>query len=137
MPVLTWSDDLVLGVAVMDDDHKELVALINRAADADAVALPAVFEALIAHLHDHFAREEDLMERIGFFALDTHREEHTRALIELRRIKERVDALPEAANEASLAFLRSYVTWQLPQWFVHHHNTMDTLTAAYAAHHDA
>lgn len=125
MPALEWSEALKVNVEFIDDDHAEFVALLNVAAEADSDALPAAFDALLAHTIDHFAREEALMDRIAFFATGCHKDEHARVLAEARFFRN----LLAGGNEAPA---RAYLRGDLPQWFILHRATMDTVTAQFA-----
>ena len=126
MALIDWTDDLKVGQDFMDDDHEAFVDLLNRLAVADDATFPALFGDLLHHTEEHFAREEELMTRTGFFAFDCHKGEHTRVLNEMRHFQGHLQA-------GRMAMARSYVTEQVPQWFVLHRNTMDAATAAYAA----
>ena len=42
MPVMEWSDTLVLDKGIMDDTHREFIDLLNRVADAPDENLLAV-----------------------------------------------------------------------------------------------
>lgn len=122
---LPWTDALKVNVDFIDHDHEEFVALLNAAIAASDADFPAAFKALAAHTVEHFAREEELMDRIGFFATGCHKGEHARVLTEVRRFLGHVET-------GNLAFARAYVAEQMPQWFILHRNTMDAATAAFA-----
>jgi hemerythrin len=130
MAPLSWSEDLNVGVEFMDKDHQAFIAMVNAFDSAADSELPALFDALYAHTQQHFAREDSLMDDIKFFASDCHKGEHGRVLNEMRRFRGHLD-------KGNIAFVRAYVTDQIPQWFILHRNTMDSATAAYAAHHAA
>jgi hemerythrin len=130
MALLSWSEDLNVGVDFMDSDHQVFIDMVNAFAQADEADLPALFDALYAHTEEHFAREEALMDKIKFFATDCHKGEHGRVLNEMRRFREHL-------SKGNIAFARAYVTDQIPQWFILHRNTMDSATAAYANQHAA
>ena len=49
MPALPWSEALELGLSFMDDTHREFVDLLAQAEAADDAALPAAWDALVAH----------------------------------------------------------------------------------------
>lgn len=125
MALITWSDDLKVGKDFMDADHEDFVTLLNAAAEADASAFPAAFDAVLHHTEEHFARENALMEEIGFFAIGPHTGEHARVLAEMRRMRDHL----ATGNDA---YARAYLTEFVPQWFEQHRRTMDAATAAYA-----
>ena len=121
---LAWSDDLKVGNAVMDADHEELFHLLARFEGAEGAAWVAVFEALVAHLAEHFERENELMRRHDFFAYHCHHGEHESVLAEVREML-------AAAQAGDLAPARSYLTSVVGPWFLNHRNTMDWVTAQF------
>ncbi|OAN50794.1 bacteriohemerythrin [Magnetospirillum moscoviense] len=124
MPVLQWDDGLNVGVGFMDADHVVAAEQINGLADAaDAAQRASLLAAFIDHCRHHFAREEGLMEKTGFFALGCHRGEHQRVLSELADVQAKL-----AAGES----VDSYFRDDLPNWLMIHRNTMDAITAEFA-----
>lgn len=80
-----WSDDFALGDPTVDGQHRaffeEAAALrAALASDEPKECIVAYCAAFVANLRNHFADEEDLMDRIGFPALAIHRQEHERLL---------------------------------------------------------
>lgn len=123
MTVLDWDDALNVGVGFMDHDHAEAAALINALAGAGAGERVATLEAFIGHCREHFAREEAMMERTGFFALHCHRDEHIRVLAEFELVLARLKGGDSQDD---------YFTRTLPNWLMNHRNTMDLVTANFA-----
>lgn len=121
MPALPWSDGLALGLAFMDDTHKEFVELLARAEAADDAALPALWDALVAHTDDHFGREDEWMLATGFALGNCHMTQHKVVLQVLREGAKR-------AAEGDLAPIRQMVG-ELAVWFPHHAQTMDAALA--------
>lgn len=89
MTALAWNDSLVLQQPHIDADHEEFVRLLNALADAahGEGALPA-FDALYAHVQDHFAREEGFMAATGFSADNCHTKQHRMVLDLMRDVRE-------------------------------------------------
>lgn len=125
MTLITWSDALKRGIAFQDDDHEEAVAVMNALQTCSDEELPALFNQLHNHTKDHLQRENELMERIGFFAIDMHKSEHDRVLAEMQDFQDKLDA-------GDLASVRTYVEETVPDWFLNHLDTMDTATAMFA-----
>ncbi len=123
MSVIEWHDGLNVGVDFMDDDHTEAAALINALAATAGEERVAVLETFIGHCREHFAREEAMMEKTGFFALGCHRGEHTRMLAELDVVLIRLRG-GDGQDE--------YFAKTLPGWLMNHRNTMDFVTAQFA-----
>ncbi len=125
MSILDWNDAMKRGLAFQDADHEHAVALMNAMQRCDDDALPALFAEHAQHLAEHLARENELMERTGFFAKEVHMGEHARVLEEVAAMQAKLDA-------GDIATVRAYVTDTLPNWFTNHLQTMDTMTAMHA-----
>jgi len=85
MSFYEWGDQLDVRVAAMNEQHKRIIALMNRLhASARTNAPQLVIESDLAELGrfttQHFADEEAYMKRIGFAKLITHAEIHRRLL---------------------------------------------------------
>lgn len=123
MPVLEWAAAYELGQAVMDDTHREFVALLNGLGDAPDAELLARLDAFIAHTETHFGEEERWMEEIDFPPLGCHRGEHASVMEVAREVRSRV-----AAGEPE--FARTLAT-ALAEWFPLHAQTMDAVLAEF------
>ena len=125
MTEINWSDAMKRGLAFQDADHEESVALMNTMQTCSDADLPAAFAKHAEHLGEHLARENELMERTGFFATDMHKGEHDRVL-------EETADMQAALDQGDIATVRAYVQQDLPNWFISHLDTMDTMTAMHA-----
>jgi hemerythrin len=123
MSVLEWHDGLNVGIGFMDADHEEAAHLINQMAEAQADVRLDLLTRFIDHCRDHFGREEDMMDKTGFFAQGCHSGEHERVLAELESVKAKL-----AAGQA----MDDYFRTQLPNWLMNHRNSMDFVTADFA-----
>ncbi|MEO5373035.1 MAG: bacteriohemerythrin [Alphaproteobacteria bacterium] len=89
--MLEWSEELSVGSAEMDGDHRDLIDLVNRVALTDLANDPAAFGVLldevIAHLGDHFRREERLMRAAGYPGLFYHRGSHASLLADVQALR--------------------------------------------------
>jgi hemerythrin len=123
MQAVQWHDGLRVGVEFMDHDHAEAAALINEMANSGGEARVAALERFIAHCREHFAREEAMMEKTGFFAFGCHQGEHQRVLAELDGVLAKL----KAGDSQDRYFAKT-----LPDWLLGHLATMDTVTAQFA-----
>lgn len=110
-----------LGVAEMDDTHREFVELSYALLVASDEDFPALFIRLHEHTRQHFEHEGKLMNACRFPAIGEHNSEHLRVLGELAHFARGV-----AAGRLGLA--REYVR-NLPTWFDSHLATMDSALA--------
>ena len=72
---LTWSEQLSIGNAMIDSDHKNLIVAINRVENAikakDRAVLSMAFELFDAYMHIHTQNEEKISDAIKYpFAQD-------------------------------------------------------------------
>ena len=123
MQVIQWHDGLNVGMAFMDADHAEAAAQINELAAAEAPERIPLLRHFIIHCREHFAREEAMMEKTGFFAFGCHQGEHQRVLAELDAVLAKL----QAGDSQDSYFLQA-----LPAWLMNHRNTMDFVTAEFA-----
>lgn len=114
----------LLGIASMDDTHREFVELVNRLGVAAKAEFIQCFDELFIHTQAHFEQENRLMQASGFPAIREHTDEHQRILGELNRFSHKVAS-------GSIMMGKAYVTQQLPQWFDLHAKTMDSALASH------
>ncbi|WP_050750718.1 bacteriohemerythrin [Paramagnetospirillum magneticum] len=76
-----WSEELAIGHAAIDDDHKRILAGIERLAkafqlgDGDA-ALSDGLALIVDYSRHHFEREERMLAAAGYAHLEHHRARH-------------------------------------------------------------
>lgn len=80
MPI-QWRDKMSVGSKVLDDDHKRLIDILNAFEEmtrngADFEALDQIFQKLADYTREHFAREEKILEEIGYPLRNTHQDQH-------------------------------------------------------------
>ena len=85
MAEMIWNETMSVGVGGLDDDHKELVALLNEMDEAVAAgqnrdAINAIIDRLTESIKTHFAKEEALMAKSGFPGAAEHTREHDETL---------------------------------------------------------
>lgn len=125
MTTITWNDELKRGLGFQDEDHEEAVKLMNALHECTDEELPALFDQFLAHTKAHLERENELMDRIAFFATPMHKREHDRVLAEMQHFKDKLGV-------GDIDAVRHYVQETVPNWFLDHLNSMDTITAQFA-----
>jgi len=78
---IEWTEELTLGFAPIDEDHRTLVQMVNNiflgiCARLDDDILSTACDDLIIHTQGHFLREELAMERLFYSDLEGHKAEH-------------------------------------------------------------
>lgn len=80
MAYLAWQDDLNTGIQVIDNQHKQIVEMINRLHDAQVQRsdglVGQVIEELVDYTLSHFAFEEALLEDAGYEFTRAHKKVH-------------------------------------------------------------
>lgn len=77
-----WTDDLDLGIDIIDSQHRQIVTYINELNSAiknnRSEDIYTVIESVSDYTFNHFAFEEQLLERAGYVLLDAHQSVHRR-----------------------------------------------------------
>jgi len=113
---MTWNENMSVGVKVLDEDHKRLVAMINELHDGLKAghgkdALGKILDTLISYTKSHFAREEQFFARTGYPNSAVHKKEHddlTRQVLEVQA-KFKGGATTGLSLEV-MAFLKNWLT---------------------------
>jgi hemerythrin len=113
MPLIKWAPKLSVNIAEIDDQHKELIRLINDLHDAmmagnSQSVMKEIFENLNSYIRTHFATEETLMQKYGFPGLDAHRKEHAKFA---QRIFEFQEQFEKGQNGLALKLMPLLENW--------------------------
>jgi len=93
MPLVTWSDDLSVNIRSIDDQHRQLLSLVNSLHDAMSSGMGQdvigkTLDELVAYTKNHFANEERLMKAYAYPGYMIHKREHdmlTRQVVNLHQ----------------------------------------------------
>lgn len=122
MPLLAWKPEYSVGVDSMDDEHQQMIQLINEIyaemhERRDVKSIEDFLGDIHAVIAMHFALEERLMRKAQYGEYAAHKEDHE---ILLDRILEMMDAF---ANDAEAGF--KILSDCLSDWFSAHFSTFD------------
>lgn len=100
-----WNPLMEIGIAEVDDEHRELVRQINELGQAmrrgeGRDRIGELLGFLRRYAEQHFAREEKLMAEAGFPGFGEHRGRHEQFR---RDLKAHEDAFVAAADERAVA----------------------------------
>lgn len=118
MTYFPWSQDYSVGIRLIDNDHKDLVDLVNslhdQIAESDSQAqITKTLSFLARYVREHFAREEALMADYGYPDLAAHRASHHKMTAKIHAAQQIFASEPERLDpQKLLLFLR--------EWLVHH-----------------
>jgi hemerythrin len=121
---LVWRDAWAIGVGLLDEQHREMVMLINALLGAarDEPA-GAKLDALIGHLRRHFETEQVFLRAIDYPLAERHRCEHALQMAEFVDLRRDVARSAGALGDADRAAIR--------QWFFNHVVAEDRRFGAY------
>ncbi|WP_259780839.1 bacteriohemerythrin [Aestuariispira ectoiniformans] len=118
MSFFEWTPEMSVGLARLDDDHKGLIAIINRLAETcgkpdQHAVIEQAFRALLRYTEVHFGREEAVLNAVHYASLQGHRHQHhdfIKDILELRH------AFGQAGDEETQRELLDY----LKDWLTNH-----------------
>jgi hemerythrin-like metal-binding protein len=92
MAFIVWNDDLAVGLPKLDQEHRELVALVGDLFNtADSPRDVGLFEwrmdLLIKHTLAHFAFEERLMHETNYRYRQPHQLQHRALIMQIRILR--------------------------------------------------
>lgn len=123
---LVWSDDLILGIDQIDEQHRTWIALVQAYQSAvvdggSAEEIQRTLSAAVAYTESHFDDEQAVMEEAGYPFIDDHLDQHRLAW---RRVNGFTAGSPTEDGEETND-LRDSLADFLPQWLMLHINTAD------------
>jgi len=96
MAIFEWSERFSVKVREIDEQHQQLVAMINRLHDAMIAnkgreLQKEIVGEMAAYAEFHFATEEKYMRQFGYAGYFEHKKEHEQFAAEAAELKARVD----------------------------------------------
>ena len=88
------SEDLHVNIPAMDKKHDEFLELLSQIQSCPKEEFMSLFQEMIEHTKEHFAYEEDLMNKYAFYAKQEHFDEHKTLLGEMEYFYEKAKKLP-------------------------------------------
>ena len=131
MQEILWNDNLSVHVKEIDDQHKELIKMINRLGEAvkdgswpkKIVTLSDVLLEMIDYLDYHFSTEEKYMIAYNYPEYQAHREEHQRFVREVTTFAEAFHNGKTGLSNDILLFLKD--------WYLNHIMNTDAKCGAF------
>jgi hemerythrin len=90
----TMSDTLELNIPVIDQKHDEFLEILAKIKSSSKSEFLPLFQEMIEHTKEHFAFEEELMDKYDFYAKGEHIEEHKNLLGEMEYFYEKAQKMP-------------------------------------------
>lgn len=114
MPYFDWNDSLLVGIKTIDDQHKQLVDMINTMHTAVAESgqhcpAPEMVARLKIYAAEHFHVEEGYMQAFAYPGLEAHQKEHQSFCDAVQTFED--NCTSDSANAAEvLDFLKQWLT---------------------------
>lgn len=128
MTILTWSDQLMVGIESVDGQHKHLVTLINRldevvAIGAEPQAIVDTVNELVDYTVYHFRHEDDLMLQANYNPemLAKHRQQHQEFVDKMLQV--------QADAKKDVGVISKELLDFLVDWLCHHTLKTDKIMA--------
>lgn len=110
-----WTDDLLTGHSMIDDDHRRLFDYINdlhsamsQGHGADAIA--GVVRQLVEYTKEHFGREEKIMALEGVASHQAHLAAHRGFIEKIEDFQRRIEQRSGTVSMEVLTFLRDWLS---------------------------
>ncbi len=112
--LMPWGDRLKIGITSVDDQHKELVAMVNELHKAMKVRMGAreagqILERLADYTVYHFKFEEDLFEEHGYPEQDAHKKIHKDLVAKVVEFKQEFEEGKAALSMELMEFLTDWL----------------------------
>jgi hemerythrin len=109
-----WLPEYSVQIDAIDNQHKELVNILNRLFVAVSMregdkAVAGILDALTSYTQTHFALEERLMKLAGYKDYEPHKEEHRKLLAQLERLCHKHMIEEKAVYFEMLSFLKVWL----------------------------
>jgi hemerythrin len=123
MSFLQWKPEYSVGIQSMDDEHREMIELINATyekltSDNDVDQVEEYLGEILSTISMHFALEERIMRNAAYGEYQAHKDDHEVLLDRLRDLMDDyIDDPKDGANKLEK---------DLSAWFAGHFSTFDS-----------
>lgn len=119
---LEWSNEISIGVPVIDEQHRRLFIMVNTlylasTSGENGKAIEDIFEELISDTVFHFKTEEEFFEKCGYPLRKEHVDEHD-------RLTEKALELQQGLTDGTRTLTFEFMV-TLRDWLVDHTTGLD------------
>lgn len=120
--VFNWNESFLVGISMVDDQHKELVDLINNVGEValtneqpDSEKLKTACNAMLDYTRVHFRDEESLMKSVGLASayIQYHHRLHKSFVDEAALLADRAGDLSPDETEQMLGYLVDWLAYHI------------------------
>ena len=115
MNLIEWSKDLSVGVQKIDNEHKQLIAIINKLHETQIVRghkkiIEELIESLVIYTRTHFQTEERLMKNHECPTYLSHKKMHDHLVMQVYEFQQKYNhGIIPSSNELAI-FLQNWLT---------------------------
>lgn len=111
---LEWNDDLVLGIRDIDEQHRQLVGMVNELYRAmqegkSRDIMTNLFDKLKQYAVTHFATEEEYFEQAGYRGTEAHVTEHQKLVGTVLEFEEKFKSGKASISTELMKFLKDWL----------------------------
>jgi hemerythrin-like metal-binding protein len=112
MAFIIWSDEYSVNINELDEQHKQLINIINRVYEAsqsgaEKSVIRRIFVELAEYAAYHFKAEEKLLKSYGYPNFEQHRRQHQQLVVILLELQLRFRKGTMTLSEDMLNFLKN------------------------------
>ena len=112
---MVWSSKYMTGNAIVDNDHKQIFALVkdvlDQKFDTREKKIDSVIDFLARYTAKHFDNEEKLMDECNYVKSAEHKKQHTDFLAEVGRLQAKIAKEGTKDIDISIVVNDTVVTW--------------------------
>lgn len=114
MALLTWQDKYSVGIKQIDDQHKQLITMINELNDAMLAGkgkdvLMTVLNKLAGYCVSHFALEEKLFDTHTYPETADHKDKHNKMTAKVKALIGEVQSGKSTVSIEVMNFLKNWL----------------------------
>ncbi len=115
MEFIEWGEHLSVGVTVFDNEHKQLVSLVNKLnqallAGSAKKTMQEILQSLVNYTKIHFKHEEDYMVLYDYPEYEKHKKEHDTLTEQVMDFYTRYQAGETVFSFELMNFLKDWLT---------------------------
>ena len=113
--IITWSDELSVGIEEIDTQHRGLVDMLNRLyhhaieAPSDFDSVRDILKELVEYTVVHFATEESLFRIFKYPDMEAHTKQHEALKTQVQKIVHKVERREQKVDLELINFLRKWL----------------------------
>jgi len=131
--IVEWSDELAIGIGIIDDQHRKLIGRIASFSKAveggDKLQMEDTVNYLIGYAIQHFGAEELIMIRNCYDHFSEHRDEHSWFIKQVFELHRKLVCGEGMTREDAAALRDMLVNWALDHITVKDKRIAETLNS--------